>query len=47
MKNYFFFCTFGNFWTKLRNKLEEKRAGKLVKIQRFLEKTVEEGESEE
>ena len=47
MRNYFSFSTFGNIWTKLRNKLEAKKARKLAKIKRFLKKNVEEGESEE
>ena len=47
MKNYNSFSTFGNIWTKLRNRLRGEKAEKLAKIQRFLKKNVEEGESEE
>ena len=47
MKNYFSFSTFGNISTKLRNILGAEKAGKLAKIQHFLKKNVEEGESEE
>ena len=47
MKNYFLFSTFGNIWTKLRNKLGAEKTRKLVKIQYFLKKNVGDGESEE
>ena len=41
------FSTFGNIWTKLRNRLGAEKAGKLVKIQRFLKKNIKESENEE
>ena len=47
MKNYFSFSTFGNIWTKLRNRLGAEKARKIAKIHHFLKKIVEEGESEE
>ena len=46
MKVYFSFSTFGNVWTKLRIRLKTGKVGKIVKIQHFLRKNVEEGESE-
>ena len=47
MKTYFSFSTFGNIWTKLKNRLGAEKAWKLAKIQRFLKKNVEEDESGE
>ena len=47
MKNYFSFSTFGNLWTKLKNRLGAKNARKFIKIQYFLKKNVEKSESEE